>query len=353
MPYKRGPKWVAQVRKNGKRREKKFNTRKEALDWEAEQRNLPEENWKQETATVCLLDWANTYMDYAKAKFSAKTHDEKKSVFRRFFKVVEATLSVEALRPGQTLAYLQKQAQERSGYGANKDRKNLLAAWNWGIKYMGLPAPNPFLVDKFPEKRQKRYLPPEKDFWKVYEIAQEGQDKIMLLAYLHTAARRSELFQLRWEDVDFGDGTIALGTRKRMDGTLEYDYLPMTDDLYHALFEHRQNCQSELVFPNPDTGEPFVARRLWMRGLCQNAEVKAFGLHAIRHLTASILANAGEPAIRIQAILRHKSLATTERYLHRLTDIKPALQILSSKKKSRLVEPSPPTKRLSNLEVVK
>ena len=257
------------------------------------------------------------------------------------------------LKPGQALLYLQKQAQKRSGYAANKDRKNLLAAWNWGIKYMALPAPNPFLVDKFPEERQRRYIPPEDDFWKVYEVAEKGQDKLMLLAYLHTAARRSELFRLRWEDVDFGEGTIALGTRKRMDGTLEYDYLPMTDELYHEMLKHRQQSQSEWVFPNPETDQPFVARRLWMRGLCKNAKVKAFGLHAIRHLTASILANAGEPAIKIQAILRHKSLATTERYLHRLADLKPALQVLSSKRKSRLAEPSPPAKRPSVLEVVR
>ncbi len=83
-----------------------------------------------------------------------------------------------------------------------------------------------------------------------------------------------------------------------------------------------------------------------------SAGVKPFGLHSIRHLTASILANAGEPLIRIQAILRHKKLATTERYLHRLTDLKSTMQVLS-KRKSRLAEPSPSTKRHVQLEVVR
>jgi len=76
-------------------------------------------------------------------------------------------------------------------------------------------------------------------------------------------------------------------------------------------------------------------------------------LLALRHLTASILANAGEPAKNIQSILRHKRLATTERYLHQQADLKPALRILSSKRKSRLAEPSPPAKRLTTMEVVK
>lgn len=72
--------------------------------------------------------------------------------------------------------------EDRSGYAANKDRKNLVAAWNWGMKYMEshLSPNNPCLVVKMPEQRTPRDIPPAKDFWKVYGIA-EGQDKFMLL----------------------------------------------------------------------------------------------------------------------------------------------------------------------------
>jgi integrase len=73
----------------------------------------------------------------------------------------------------------------------------------------------------------------------------------MLLAYLHLAARRNELFQLRWEDVDFGEAKVRLHTRKRQDGSLEYDWLPLTDELYNARLLQKQVCCSEWVFPNP------------------------------------------------------------------------------------------------------
>lgn len=76
-----------------------------------------------------------------------------------------------------------------------------------------------------------------------------------------------------------------------------------------------------------------------------------FGLHAIRHLSASILANEGVPVIVIQGILRHKNSDTTQRYLHRLSEMKTALQALS-KRKSRLAEPSPSPKRRSELRLV-
>ena len=55
-----------------------------------------------------------------------------------------------------------------------------------------------------------------------------------------------------------------------------------------------------------------------MKRLCARARVKAFGFHAIRHLTASILYKMGQPVSVIQAILRHKSPNTTAIYLKSL-----------------------------------
>jgi integrase len=112
----------------------------------------------------------------------------------------------------------------------------------------------------------------------------------------------------------------------------------MTDDLFNTLLAHRQTANGQWVFLNPKTGQPYRTRKRWMNGLCHLAGVKPFGLHAIRHLTASILAKEGTPSIQIQDVLRHKRLTTTERYLHRLEDLKPVLQVLSRDKKPSDVE---------------
>ncbi len=160
-------------------------------------------------------------------------------------------------------------------------------------KYKGLSGANPFLTDKFPEERSPRYTPPESDFWKVFEVA-EGQDKTMLITYLHTAARRGEIYRLRPEDIDFGEEQIRLWTEKREGGTMEYDWIPLTSTLAQSLLSHiNQNQITDIVFPNPETGQAYIDRRRWMKGLCERAGVKQFGIHAIRHLTASILAKEG------------------------------------------------------------
>ena len=65
---------------------------------------------------------------------------------------------------------------------------------------------------------------------------------------------------------------------------MEYDWLPMTDDLYDKLMDiakqpNRNGCSES------GTGQPFRERKRWMKGLCGQAGVKHFGLHAIRHST--------------------------------------------------------------------
>jgi integrase len=205
-----------------------------------------------------------------------------------------------------------------------------------------LPNSNPCLVEKMPETRQPRYVPPEEDFWKIYEWA-EGQDKVMLLAFLHLAARRGELFRLTWEDVDFGNSRIRLWTRKRQGGTYEYNWLPMTKELRKTLLwwlENRPIKDKECVFlclnehpgQKENYGQPFVSNQKFMRRMCNMAGVKPFGFHAIRHLSASILHHLGYGVAAIQPILRHKSPRTTELYLRSIgiEGLREALENLSS-----------------------
>ncbi len=324
--------WKGRVQKDGLIRQKLFETKAEALKWEAEQR---EADWSKTDTAFSLGEWAQQYLDYSQ-KFSDKAYGEKVKAFKEFFAarnrkgkvIVDPKADVTSLTPGKVLETLQVQFKSRSGYAANKDRKNLVAAWNWGMKYLGLPAPNPCLVDRFPEERHPRYVPPEEDFWKVFELT-SGQDRLMLLTFLHLGARRSEVFKLTWADIDFGQQRIRVGTRKRRDGTLEYDWLPMTNELKAEMLWWWENrtfkqhthvflCEDQTAFTREHYGKPFKYRQHFVKNLCERAGVQSFGFHAIRHLTASILYKMGKPVGVIQAILRHKSPSTTERYLRSL-----------------------------------
>lgn len=186
-------------------------------------------------------------------------------------------------------------------------------------------------------------------FWQVYNIC-EGQDKVMLATLLYTAARRGEIFRLLWSDIDFTHQTIRLSTKKRLDGTMEYDILPMSDKLMLILIAHRaaHPQRSNYVFLN-QAGGPYLERKRFMPMMCRLAEVKHFGFHAIRHITATVLYHDGCEIATIQTILRHHSSSTTENYLKTLSleKVKPALDRLAnivnfdfSKKKKPAGEPT-------------
>jgi len=342
MPYKRGKKYIGQVRKNGKRIEKVFLTRKEALSWEAETGKTPETEWHGKTNTVCLFDWAEAYLTYVKVKYVAKVYKEKKTAFKAFFKSISPELPIEDLTPAMVLNHLQNQMKVRTGNATNKDRKNLVASWNWGIKYFDLPSLNPCLVEKMPEVRHPRHIPSAEDFWKVYDTVDNYQDKVMLLTFLYTAGRRAEIFRLKTTDLDFENLRLRLWTRKRKGGTIEYDWLPMTNELSDHLSEWLRIrefeseyvfvCLEQTAFCREYFGGPFVQRLHFMGRVCAKAKLqKHFGFHAIRHLTAHVLYEHGYGVGIIQAILRHQNPNTTERYLKKigLKDVREALEGLS------------------------
>ena len=159
----------------------------------------------------------------------------------------------------------------------------------------------------------------------------------MLKCYYYTFARRSEIFNLTWDDVNFEKEWYRLWTRKRLHSDMQADYLPMPkgSDLYEALYwqwEHRDK-NSPYVFTNPKTGQKYTTRRMLMKGFCKRAGVKPFGFKALRKFGPSILNDVHKVSKKkLQRLLRHKSQATTEIYLKNIdNDLSQAVRLLEKK----------------------
>ena len=330
MPYqmkKNGEltgKWRAHRQIEGKRHTRVCETRREALDWESGAQDRQE--IAEVTRTDTVLEWCNQYLDYSLERHTKIVFNTKRAVFKIFLSVVDKEMDVTDIRPATALHVMRRAAKTGCADTANRCRKHLSSAWNWGIKYMGLSPLNPFLlVEKFPVDQKPRRVPSESEFWQVVHRAQE-RDKRFILACLHTAARKSELFRLTWNDVDFDRGFILLGTRKRKGGGMEYDPVPMTSEFRRILLEQkREGLCGEHVFCHTD-GTPYTKRQRLIDRLCKKCGIQRFSLHGIRHLTASILAREGVPMVQIQAILRHRRLATTEIYISRISPLENVLE---------------------------
>ena len=298
--------------------------------------------------SVSIIEWGTAYLEESERRNTLATFKEKRDGFKRFIRYLEQTTGlspddpVESFDRKQARRYLAWQHDQRGPNCSNKDRKVLTTALKWGVSYMDnfpMDRPDPFLsCPRYAEKRYPRYIPPEEDFWKVYEAAYE-REKALLTCFLNLAARKGELLKLTWEDVDFQRGTVVLTTRKTRTGTVKRDEMPMNEDVRQTmlwLWQNREGTSNHVFTCATEgfRGKPYKSAAHVMERLCERAGVKPFGFHAIRHLAATILAQEGKSLFAIQHALRHEKQTTTDRYLHSLgafMEVSDALGALASR----------------------
>lgn len=135
---------------------------------------------------------------------------------------------------------------------------------------------------------------------------------VVILA-ISTGARKMEILDLKWSDIDFQRGAIVLNDTKNG----ERRSLPLLGQALTELREHSKvrNLHSPLVFPNPCGDKPRDIRSAWETAL-KKAQIPDFRFHDLRHTCASYLAMNGATTIEIAQILGHKTLSMVKRYAH-------------------------------------
>jgi len=342
MPYKEGSGHRAHVMWKGERHQQLCRTKKEAVEWEVAKRKELKENEKLQQLGMDLLTFCTKYLDESE-KFVPRTYQEKQSLTRRILKCWGPDTPVLEITPEKIDSYLKSRAKygnkkqkshklSSSGNAMNKDRKNLMAMWNWGIRILDSMKrmENPVQdIERRPHDRKTQYVPPPEDVFKVLAAATK-EERVFLSCYLHTAARRSEIFHLTWsDDINLEQRLIRLGSRKNRSGDMIYEWMPMNEELHKSLawwWKNRPVRNAVHVFVHDDPlhtnyGKPYTQRRRILRSLCKRAGVRYFSYHALRRFVASVLADRHKVSSKqIQRFLRHKNLRTTELYIHSLTD---------------------------------
>jgi len=311
VPYKmQSGKWRGEVNIGGERRSKTFSKKGDALTWEHEERGKLKAPKPGDVMLFSTL--AEKYLEHA-AQHTVKTLKEKKALINRLPKEWDS-VPVEEVTTAMVYNFLQERWWQSANL-FNKDRKNLLSMWNWGQRILDV-ARNPVAkIAKVAHDVQFGYTPPPEHIMRILAVANREQ-RVFLDCYLQTAARKSEIFRLRWDDINFERKEIRLGTRKSRDGAMRYDWLPLSDQLTADLYWwYQQRRHPEYVFVSK-FGQPLHDRRTFLKTLCKKAEVPAFGFHALRRFVASTLVDKHRVSMKtVQQILRHSNLQTTERYV--------------------------------------
>jgi integrase len=136
----------------------------------------------------------------------------------------------------------------------------------------------------------------------------------MILLALCSGMRRGEIFDLRWDSVDFQRGFIAIEDPKGgKDVTI-----PLNTEAAALLRSIPKEKSSPYVFPGRQGGPRRDIHR-HLRKILDDAGIeKSFRpLHGMRHHYASTLASSGKVELyTIQKLLGHKDAQTTQRYAH-------------------------------------
>ena len=167
------------------------------------------------------------------------------------------------------------------------------------------------------ELRSREYLT-EAEIAKLMKAAGGNRhghrDATMVLACYRHGLRSSELVDLRWDQVDFNAGTLAVRRVKK--GTPATH--PIRGDELRALrrLHREQEPKSPFVFAS-ERGGPFTtagfARMVERAGEAARLGFKAHP-HMLRHACGFALANKGHDTRALQAYLGHKNIQHTVRY---------------------------------------
>jgi len=286
-------KWRYDKKVQGQRiREQGFGTRKGC------QKALSTRIEALEKIDTDFLRLCETYLDYSETRYTHKTYLGKRRAIRGLLVSHGHSMYPTSL---DVLRFLEKRAKETSSDAYNRARKELHAMFEWGIKH-NLVRQNPVRqLERLGIEPSVKYIPPVRDISKVLLVAGDYRD--LLECVLYTLGRKSEILKLRWEDIDLENQTIRLWTRKRKDGSMESDILPMPSPLY-AILSRRSTGHTDhersFVFINPRSKVRFTQLSELMQRLCRKAGVKPFTFHALRHYGASYLHRKGEDLKTIQ-----------------------------------------------------
>jgi len=162
--------------------------------------------------------------------------------------------------------------------------------------------------------KRERYLTHE-EAQRLYQELTKSRNpmlKFVVPMLILTGARKREVLDAKWEDIDFLRNSWRIHTTK----TGGARHIPLSEGAITLLKSIPRRPNSEWVFGNPNTGKPFTNIFSSWDTARKNAGLKEVRIHDLRHSFASFVVNAGRSLYDVQHLLGHTQVKTTQRYAH-------------------------------------
>ena len=215
------------------------------------------------------------------------------------------------------IATLHRRIGEKTPYEANSVLALLSSIFEFAIKhgYREETAGNPAKrIDKFHEEKRDRWVTPEELPRIAAAIANEGNEYVRaaLRIYLFTGARKSEVLDMKWADVDMAQKIWRLPTTKA--GRIHY--IPLSQQIIDLLSKIPRQKDNPYVICGMKPGAHLVNIDKPWRRVRKAAGVEDVRLHDLRRTVGSWLAQRGSSLHLIGQVLNHSNASTTQIYAH-------------------------------------
>ncbi|MDB4598965.1 site-specific integrase [Candidatus Pseudothioglobus singularis] len=186
------------------------------------------------------------------------------------------------------------------------------------------------IIPSLPENNERTRFLSEAERTRLFSSCRASHwDKLYLIVLLAitTGARKGELTKLGWGDIDFERRTAYVSTTKNGQAKV----LPLTESVIKELQLFNKN-DSRLIFESKvKDNVAYCFTKPWKKAL-EDAEIKDFRFHDLRHSCASYLAQSGASLLEIADVLGHKQISVTKRYAHLCIEHKSSLinRVMSS-----------------------
>jgi integrase len=194
-------------------------------------------------------------------------------------------------------------AKNSGTIAANRMRSTLSAMFAWAMRE-GLATGNPVInTNKREEQSRDRVLTPD-ELRIIWNAAGDDHHGVIIKVLMLTGQRRSEIGDLRWDEIDFDGKLISLAGDRTKNDTAHT--IPMSDTVHDLLKAQERKDGRPFVFgyrDNPIGGWSKSKRALDKA----TGKMQHWTLHDLRRTTATGMADIGIQPHIIEAVLNHQS----------------------------------------------
>ena len=276
--------------------------------------DIQEEKIQKRVAPTLDEFFQNSYLPYVQSYKRSWVVDV--SVYNNHIKTLLGSEYIDAIGSVQIMAVMNQAAKTLSDGSTNRLLIILRYMFNLAMKWQiaGIKS-NPTASYKLKKlsNHRERYLTAQETQQLITHVNAAKQNtmlKYIIPMLLLTGARKREVLDARWEDIDFTRQSWRIAFTK----SGRERHVPLSAAAIALLQQIPK--QNDYIFANPKTQKPFTTFYFSWNTARKAAGLDGLRVHDLRHSFASFLVNAGCSLYEVQKLLGHANIAMTQRYSH-------------------------------------